>query len=214
MRRDSQGRIHFKVVFYGPTFAGKTTILRRITELLKEAAEKKGKDIEVGEMISFEDRTGRTIKYDYVPVRIKSLIYEVYTTPGQRRHKFQRMMVLKDADAIIFVADSENTPERREENLYSRNELKHFLGSKLFTEIPVIVVANKRDLPNKISIAELRKLLGLPPNVPIFETIAKPDSPQRTDERIKAVFKTAVREAVLRKILKLSPKLGSRRKKE
>jgi len=178
-------------------------MLRRITELLREAAEKKGKDIDVGEMISFEDRTGRTIKYDYVPIRVKSLIYEVYTTPGQRRHKFQRMMVLKEADAIIFVADSENTERRREENLYSRNELKHFLGNKLFSEIPVIVVANKRDLPNKISIAELRKLLGLPPNVHIFETIAKPDSPQRTDERIKAVFKTAVREAVIKKILRL-----------
>ena len=203
MRRDSQGRIHFKIVFYGPSFSGKTTMLRRITELLREAAEKKGKDIDVGEMISFEDRTGRTIKYDYVPIRVKSLIYEVYTTPGQRRHKFQRMMVLKEADAIIFVADSENTEKKREDNLYSRNELKHFLGNKLFSEIPVIVVANKRDLPNKISIAELRKLLGLPPNVHIFETIAKPDSPQRTDERIKAVFKTAVREAVIKKILRL-----------
>jgi hypothetical protein len=60
LKRDDQGRIHIKLVFYGPSLSGKTTALRWLFANVRSLS--KGKIIEIS------DELGRTTYFDFIPV--------------------------------------------------------------------------------------------------------------------------------------------------
>ncbi len=187
MRKDDKGRIHFKIVFYGPSLGGKTTALRWLYA--------KVEGLQKGEFTSIEDETNRTLFFDYAPMSAGGrVLFDVFTVAGQKRHRHQRKVVLQGADGIIFVADS--SPDQREENVESFEELKMFLGDALGREIPIVVMLNKRDLPNRMSREEMLDLLGLGGNVPIYETIAI------QGVGVKRAFQAISREVILKRLYK------------
>ncbi|MHA1957537.1 MAG: hypothetical protein ACW968_11495, partial [Candidatus Thorarchaeota archaeon] len=51
------------------------------------------------------------------------------------------------------------SPDQRDENTESFEELKLFLGDELGRTIPIVVMLNKRDLPNRMSREFLSKEL-------------------------------------------------------
>jgi GTPase SAR1 family protein len=97
--------------------------------------------------------------------------FQLYTVPGQVFYDSTRKLVLKGADGIIFVADSQVMMERP--NLDSMENLKTNLAShKLdINEIPMVFQYNKRDLGNVFSIEELNKILN-PRHLPSFGSVA------------------------------------------
>jgi hypothetical protein len=82
-----------------------------------------------------------------------------------------RKLVLKGADAIVFVADSE--VGKMEENKESLANLRANLAEYGLTldSIPWVLQYNKRDLPNVYSVDELNAELN-PAGVPSFEAVA------------------------------------------
>jgi hypothetical protein len=162
LKRDDQGRIHIKIVFYGPSLSGKTTALRWLFSHVRSLSK--------GKLIEIADDLGRTTFFDFVPVTAsEKIVFDVFTVAGQRRHARQRINVLRDADGIIFMADSR--PEMTNENLASLEELKIALGTDRIANMPIVVSLNKRDLPNALPVDYMVDMLDVE-GYPIFPTIA------------------------------------------
>src|SRR5260370_529771 len=93
-----------KVVYYGPGLCGKTTNLQWIHE--KTPIKNKGK------MLSLATEADRTLFFDFLPIELGSIRgmktrIQLYTVPGQVFYNATRRMVLKGADCVVFVADSQ-----------------------------------------------------------------------------------------------------------
>src|SRR5436305_742770 len=94
-----------KVVYYGPGLCGKTSNLQFIYDSLPP--EKKGK------MISLATKTDRTLFFDFLPLDLGTIRgmrtrVQLYTVPGQVFCNSTRQLVLKGADGVVFVADSQD----------------------------------------------------------------------------------------------------------
>jgi hypothetical protein len=196
--RRGDGTLVFKICFYGPSLGGKTTALDWVYR-------KEG--LASGDMQQIQDPTGRTLFFDRVVARVSNVVFQVYTVAGQRRHKFQRQTVLKGTDALIFTFDS--LIDQWEENLWSLKELLRFYGDKLIPaaafdppEVPLVLLANKRDLEDIVEVSKIRKVLDVAKlnHCLIYETIAIQGI------NIKRAFVYAARQAVLNHYKKLSGK--------
>lgn len=164
----SSKEVTAKIVFYGPGLSGKTTCLQYIFSVTNPSTR--------GELISIETEIERTLFFDLLPVNVGLLKgyqtkFQLYTVPGQVFYDSTRKLVLKGADGVIFVADSQKIMERP--NLDSMENLKTNLASHRLdiNEIPMVFQYNKRDLNNIFSIEELNKILN-PRGLPSFGSIA------------------------------------------
>lgn len=149
--------ITLKVVYYGPGLSGKTTNLQHLYSVLDPSSR--------GKFISLATESDRTLFFDFLPVelgKIKdfSVRFQLYTVPGQIRYNATRKLVLKGADAVVFVADSQR--DLKEQNLESLANMRENLLSNNVNpdEIPVVIQYNKRDLPHVLPIEELRSDLN------------------------------------------------------
>ncbi len=184
LKRDDQGRIHIKLVFYGPSLSGKTTALRWLFANVRSLS--KGKIIEIS------DELGRTTYFDFIPVTAsKGIVFDVFTVAGQRRHARSRITVLKDTDGLIFMADSR--PESMNENLASIQELRIALGTDRIATMPIIIALNKRDLPNALPIDYMIRMLDVE-GFPLFSTIAT------EGKNLLRMFQRVLRDALIFKV--------------
>jgi len=157
-----------KVVYYGPGLCGKTTNLQWIHEKLP--IKNKGK------MLSLATETDRTLFFDFLPIEIGTIRgmrtrIQLYTVPGQVFYNATRRMVLKGADAVCFVADSQEA--MLDANLESYENMRQNLEANEIDadEIPVVLQYNKRDLPNALPIEILNERMN-PLNAPFYEAVA------------------------------------------
>ncbi len=181
MRKDAEGRHRFKIAFYGPSLSGKTSTLAWLYH--------KVDGLEKGKFTQLADPTGRTLFFDFVPMQATTgVVFDVYTTAGQDRHKHQRKIVIQGVDGIIFVVDS--SASQMEENKESLEELQSHLGDQLGNSIPVVVTLNKRDVPDALPRSELIEKLNLH-KYPIYETVAT------TGVGVKRAFQSLAREILM-----------------
>jgi len=160
--------INCKLVYYGPGLGGKTTNLQHIYARIDPKSK--------GKLISLATKTERTLFFDFLPLDLGTVRgfktrFHLYTVPGQVFYDASRKLILKGADGVIFVADSQN--ERLEANLESLENLEQNLaeqGQSLDT-LPHVMQYNKRDLPNVVSLPELQAALNSR-NAPWFEACA------------------------------------------
>ncbi len=157
-----------KVVYYGPGLCGKTTNLQWVHEKLP--IKNKGK------MLSLATETDRTLFFDFLPIEIGTIRgmktrIQLYTVPGQVFYNATRRMVLKGADAVCFVCDSQEA--MLDANLESYENMRQNLEANEIDadEIPVVLQYNKRDLPNALPIEILNERMN-PHNYPFYEAIA------------------------------------------
>jgi signal recognition particle receptor subunit beta len=157
-----------KVVYYGAGLCGKTTNLQWIHEKLP--IRNKGK------MLSLATETDRTLFFDFLPIELGTIRgmrtrIQLYTVPGQVFYNATRRMVLKGADCVVFVCDSQEP--MLDANLESFENLRENLEANEIDpdEIPMIVQYNKRDLPNALPIEILNERIN-PRNLPFFEAVA------------------------------------------
>jgi mutual gliding-motility protein MglA len=148
--------INCKLVYYGPGLGGKTANLQWIYD--QTAADKKGK------MISLATETDRTLFFDFLPLDLGTVRgfktrLHLYTVPGQVFYEASRKLILKGADGVVFVADSQE--ERLDANLETLENLReHLQEHKLdFAKIPYVLQLNKRDLPHILAVDELSRQL-------------------------------------------------------
>ncbi len=163
VKKDHQGVPVVKLVYAGPTMAGKTTALT----LLKILATLENPE-SVYKFLKLEDPTGRTLFFDHAVFGLGKnertglpyLKYHIFTVPGQDRHVGQRKVVLRGAHGLIIVIDSEKS--RWEENKRSITELVQLIGDKIAAGVlPYYIMLNKMDLPKeeRISSLEVGRLL-------------------------------------------------------
>jgi mutual gliding-motility protein MglA len=160
--------INCKLVYYGPGLGGKTTNLQWIYE--HTGTNQKGK------MVSLATETDRTLFFDFLPLDLGTVRgfktrFHLYTVPGQVFYEASRRLILKGADGVAFVADSQE--ERLDANLETLDNLREHLKdhSLDFDTIPYVLQLNKRDLPNVLPVEELRKQLGIK-GEPLVEAVA------------------------------------------
>jgi len=184
----SSREINCKIVYYGPGLCGKTTNLQYVYKKTKPEAR--------GKMISLATETERTLFFDFLPLSLGDIRgfktrFHLYTVPGQVFYDASRKLILKGVDGLVFVADSQS--ERSEANLESFDNMKANLieqGYQL-SQVPYVMQYNKRDLPNAMSLEEMRSALN-PDRVPEFEAVAA--TGQGVFETLKAIAKLVLNE--------------------
>ena len=141
-----------KIVYYGPGLCGKTTNLQFIYDSLPSNNKSK--------MLSLSTKTDRTLFFDFLPLDLGKIRgmrtkLQLYTVPGQVYYNSTRQLVLKGADGIVFVADSQDFAI--DANLESLQNLEDNLKRQgiRIREIPMVLQYNKRDLPNAMPPAEM-----------------------------------------------------------
>lgn len=184
----SSREINCKIVYYGPGLCGKTTNLLYIYK--KTRPEAKGK------MITLATETERTLFFDFLPLALGDIKgfktrFHLYTVPGQIFYDASRKLILKGVDGIVFVADSQ--VERMDANIESFENMKTNLEEQGYSlsQIPYVIQYNKRDLPNAVPVAELKKVLNNG-GVPDFESVAAEGT--GVFETLKAVVKLVLIE--------------------
>ena len=147
-----------KIVYYGPGLCGKTTNLMVIFDKLDPKSK--------GKMLSLATKTDRTLFFDLLPVDIGkvgnfNLKIQLYTVPGQVFYNETRKLVLKGADAVVFVADSQRSMVDSTKESFN-NLLDNMRENQIDPDdTPIVVQYNKRDIPGVPPVDELEQLLGL-----------------------------------------------------
>jgi mutual gliding-motility protein MglA len=157
-----------KLVYYGPGLCGKTTNLEKIYGNPK--VDNKGK------MISMSTETDRTLFFDFMPMELGTIAgqkvrVQLYTVPGQVFYDATRKLVLRGADGVVFVADSQSS--MRDSNTDSLENLRSNLRLNRIDpdKIALVLQYNKRDLPNVDSVEQMNAYLN-PNGAPAIEASA------------------------------------------
>jgi signal recognition particle receptor subunit beta len=158
----STREITCKIVYYGPGRSGKTSNLQYVHAFVPEDRK--------GAMVSLATETDRTLFFDFLPLDLGLISgfrtrIQLYTVPGQVYYNATRKLVLRGADGVVFVVDSQR--EQLDEDLESfRNLHENLLEEGVnLREFPMVLQYNKRDLPGVVPIEELESTLnfrGLP----------------------------------------------------
>jgi len=185
--REATKEVICKIVYHGAGRSGKTTSLMYMNHRLPPGQR--------GQFITLETPTERTLFFDLLPVKVVaggySFRYLLFATPGQEYYHSSRRLVLKGADAIVFVVDSQR--ERAQDNTEAlelmEKELKE-LGQRA-ADLPLIVQYNKRDLPNALPLEDAERRFNARRSFS-FPAIA------RTGQGVYETFLTAARMALSR----------------
>src|SRR5437867_4631234 len=158
-----------KIVYYGPGLCGKTTNLQYIYESLPENVKK-------GKMLSLATKTDRTLFFDFLPIelgRIRGMKTRVqlYTVPGQVFYNSTRKLVLKGADGVVFVADSQSKMLEADAESYKNLEDNLREMGLRIEETPLVMQFNKRDLPHLSAVEEMNAQINRH-NAPFYEAVA------------------------------------------
>jgi signal recognition particle receptor subunit beta len=162
-------KLNAKIVYYGPGLCGKTTNLQWIHDNFEGGQR--------GKMISLATEGDRTIFFDLLPLDIGSIrgmqvTLQLYTVPGQVHYNSTRQLVLKGADGVVFVADSQRAMMKSNiDSLKNLEENLQLQGIEL-RNFPFCLQFNKRDLSDLLSIEELDASLNEIYHVPFFEAVA------------------------------------------
>ena len=163
----SSKEVTAKIVYYGTGLSGKTTNLQYIFSVTNPQSR--------GELVSVETDIERTLFFDLLPINVGLIKgyftkFQLYTVPGQIFYNSTRKMVLKGADGIVFVADSQQAME--DANIESLQNLKKNLleDNNELSTIPMVYQYNKRDLKSLSSTERMNEILN-PNSLPYFEAV-------------------------------------------
>jgi len=154
---NKKGDLFIKIVYWGCAASGKTTAVDTLFKIVREGDYNINiiKNLKKIEMVS-----GSTLYFDrgVFQSKIQSKIYyHVYTVAGQVRFFPLRKKVFEGTNAIIFVFDAQRS--RIEDNINSLKELKNISRNRLISEIPMLIMVNKQDLPNPLKKSEVEDIL-------------------------------------------------------
>lgn len=132
-----------KLLVTGPFNAGKSTFVKSIST----------------RSVSVE-RMGTTVALDHGLVEHEGVTAEVFGTPGQARFDHVIRQLARNAMGVVLVVDA-----TKPDDMARAREIIALVDRQ---GLPLVVAANKQDLPGCMSEAELRERLELPPEVAII----------------------------------------------
>ncbi len=147
-----------KIVYYGPGLCGKTTNLQHVYDTLPGEGR--------GKMLSLATQTDRTLFFDFLPIELGTIRgmktrIQLYTVPGQVFYDATRKLVLRGADGVVFVADSQAPAlESNRESFQNLIANLKEQGADL-EKIPHVIQWNKRDTPNALPVETLEREINL-----------------------------------------------------
>jgi signal recognition particle receptor subunit beta len=187
----AQREIILKIVYYGPGLCGKTTNVKFIYAGTNPDAR--------GKMVNLETKAERTLFFDFLPLALPKIRgfktrLHLYTVPGQLFYSASRKLIMRGADGVIFVADSQR--ERYEANIISMDDLVENLSAygMSIDEIPFVIQYNKRDLPDVSPLEDLREALNPDGKYLEFEAVASSTEGTGVFPCLKAVVKMILLE--------------------
>merc|ERR1711876_101957 len=136
-----------RILMVGLDAAGKTTILYKL---------------KLGEIVT----TIPTIGFNVETVEYKNISFTLWDVGGQDKIRPLWRHYYKGTDAIIFVVDS-NDVERIDDssgkniNMAASEELHSMLQDNELRDAVLLVLANKQDLPQAMSVDEVTERLSL-----------------------------------------------------
>jgi len=154
---NKKGEISIKIVYWGCAASGKTTSV----DTLFKIVEKGDSNIKIiNNLKKIDMKSGSTLYFDRGIFQSKiqeKIFYHVYTVAGQVRFSPIRKKIFYGTNALIFVFDAQRS--RIEDNINSLKELKRISENRLISEIPMLVMVNKQDLPNPLKKSEVEDIL-------------------------------------------------------
>jgi len=127
-----------RIIMLGLDAAGKTTVLYKL---------------KLGETVN----TIPTVGFNVETLKYKKMHFTGWDVGGQDRIRVLWRHYFENTDGIIFVVDS-NDKGRIEE---ARTELQKIVSAPELADAVLLVLANKQDLPNAVSVSLLTEGLGL-----------------------------------------------------
>ena len=130
---------HAKILMLGLDAAGKTTVLYKL---------------KLNETVS----TIPTIGFNVETVQpVKNVSFTVWDVGGQDKIRPLWRHYFIGCEGLIYVVDSSDNSRFAE----AQNELEWILDSDEMAGVPLVILANKQDLPRAVSPADLAGKLGL-----------------------------------------------------
>jgi len=127
-----------RILMVGLDAAGKTTILYKM---------------KLGEIVT----TIPTIGFNVESVEYKNIKFTVWDVGGQDKLRPLWRHYFQNTNGIIYVVDSND----RDRVAQSKDELQKMLAEEELKDAVLLVFANKQDLPNAMTCAEVTNMLGL-----------------------------------------------------
>jgi ADP-ribosylation factor protein 1 len=132
------GKKDVRILMVGLDAAGKTTILYKM---------------KLGEIVT----TIPTIGFNVETVEYKNIKFTMWDVGGQDKLRPLWRHYFQNTNGVIFVVDSND----KERVAQARDELQKMLAEDELRDAVLLVFANKQDLPNAMSTAEVTDKLGL-----------------------------------------------------
>lgn len=157
-----------KIVYYGTGRSGKTTSIKYLYSRIPNNRK--------SDMVSLATKEDRTLFFDFLPLELGNFKgfkarLQIYTVPGQVIYDSTRKLVLRGADGVVFVVDSQE--ERFDDNRWSWENMMENLEENriVIGDLPIVFEYNKRDLEHITPIEKLDTQLNYD-DCPFFPTIA------------------------------------------
>lgn len=129
-----------QVILMGLDSAGKSTLLARLL---------------TGQIMD----TSPTVGFNVGTLTLdKKTSLTLWDVGGQRKMRSNWRYYLEGCKALVFVVDSSDSARMPE----AQKALRRVLGDENLRGVPLMVLANKKDLPNSMTIREVSKHLDLP----------------------------------------------------
>jgi hypothetical protein len=159
--------VTLKLVYYGPALSGKTTNLQQLHRVMGTAAG--------SNLLTLNTRDDRTLFFDLLPLHFRArglqIKLKLFTVPGQVIHAGTRKVVLQGADGVAFIADSQVSKTRSNNEAFAdlrRNLEENGIGLK---DVAVVIQFNKRDLSGIRSDEEVQRIAAKG-SEPVYKAIA------------------------------------------
>jgi len=136
-----------KILVTGPYHAGKSSFIHAISSRAVSV-----------------DRLGTTVAMDHGFIDHDGFTADIFGTPGQERFDPLLKMLSGEAMGVFLLVDSTKPA--------TFPRAKKMLEKTRAYGLPYVVVANKQDLPDALSVDEIRKKMKISKSVPIIPTSA------------------------------------------
>jgi len=136
-----------KILVTGPFHSGKSTFIQKISTRAVSV-----------------DRMGTTIALDHGFIDHSGIGADLFGTPGQERFEFMLDILKRDAFGVLLLVDATDAATFKR----GMEMLKHVRKEA----IPYAIAVNKQDIPGALSADEVRKMMGIPDDVPMVGTSA------------------------------------------
>ncbi len=152
--------VSFKIVYCGTPLGGKTTNLQHVHRCLDPGSR--------SDLISVNTPTDRTLFFDFLAVDAPTFNgyrtrFNLYTVPGQVVYNATYQLVLRQADGVVFVADSQMDRQRENVQAWQNFEANLRLNGQSIEHIPIVLQHNKRDATSAAPVEYMEYLLNSGP---------------------------------------------------